>query len=125
MTWRDRAACADSDPELFFSDNDALVLAALDICGQCTVVEDCLQDAIDYSDTYGVRGGIWFDAKGKPQPPPNPKAPKRQPRTSVKCGTPSGYVTHRKNGEDPCDPCAYANAQYSKAWRAKRREAAA
>lgn len=44
--------------------------------------------------------------------------PERQP---IKHGTPGGYKTHRKRGEDACAACKAAEAQKSKNRRAQRR----
>jgi len=34
-----------------------------------------------------------------------------------RCGTPSGYVGHQRTGENPCDACTRAKAEYDKRWR--------
>ena len=33
-------------------------------------------------------------------------------RRAVQCGTHSGYNTHLRNGQTPCDPCRAANSAY-------------
>jgi WhiB family redox-sensing transcriptional regulator len=63
MTWRNRAACLDADPELFFpigSTGPALgqVEQAKVICGRCEVVEACLAWAIEFGQDAGVWGGL-------------------------------------------------------------------
>lgn len=60
--WRDEAACAVSDPELFFS-NGSFSGMALRICNEyCSVREECLQAALEEEAgaTYrhGLRGGL-------------------------------------------------------------------
>lgn len=50
MQWRDRAACRDEDPELFFpigSTGPALrqIEEAKAVCRRCPVVDDCLRYA--------------------------------------------------------------------------------
>lgn len=47
MTWRDRAACLDDDPELFFPVGNAgpallQIEAAKAVCHRCQVVETCV-----------------------------------------------------------------------------------
>jgi WhiB family transcriptional regulator, redox-sensing transcriptional regulator len=59
--WRERAACRDADPELFFplGTTDANLLqidAAKRICRTCPVREPCLRWALDSGDA-GVWGG--------------------------------------------------------------------
>ena len=63
MTWRNRAACLDADPELFFPTGNtgpALVQieAAKLICGRCDVVETCLNWAIEFGQDAGLWGGL-------------------------------------------------------------------
>ena len=43
----------------------------------------------------------------------------QRPGSAVRCGTASGYRSHQKNGEKPCDACAAAKSAYDK----RRREA--
>lgn len=40
------------------------------------------------------------------------------------CGTRSGYASHRRRGESPCDECREANSSYMRDYKAKRRLAA-
>jgi WhiB family redox-sensing transcriptional regulator len=61
MTWRNRAACLDGDPELFFPVGntgpavDQIEEAKL-VCFRCEVVETCLNWAIDSRQDAGVLG---------------------------------------------------------------------
>ena len=59
--WRKRAACAGLDPDLFFPAKNSGQGAAEDarrVCASCPVREDCLTDALDTFDHFGVRGGM-------------------------------------------------------------------
>ena len=67
--WQTRAKCHDADPELFFPDRDKklyrfVAAQARAICygrdGRpvCSVIEECLQDAIDKDELFGIRGGL-------------------------------------------------------------------
>lgn len=38
----------------------------------------------------------------------------------MKHGTPSGYATHRKRGENPCQDCRIALSDYQREWRRKK-----
>jgi WhiB family transcriptional regulator, redox-sensing transcriptional regulator len=63
MTWRDRAACLDEDPELFFpigNTGPALIQIeeAKAVCRSCQVIETCLKLAIDSGQDNGVLGGL-------------------------------------------------------------------
>lgn len=64
MTWRTSAACAGTDSDVFFP-SAATVRArggfreARRICAGCTVVAECLEDALsDRHDLFGFRGGM-------------------------------------------------------------------
>lgn len=64
--WRDRAACTDHHPELWFPESGGRGVAdpyrhARAICGSCTVRDDCLTDALRVEGDgypYGMRGGL-------------------------------------------------------------------
>ncbi|GGZ96774.1 WhiB family transcriptional regulator [Streptomyces echinoruber] len=62
MNWRDRAACRDEDPELFFpvgTGGTALLQAeqAKAVCRRCPVTEQCLEFALGMGQAVGVWGG--------------------------------------------------------------------
>lgn len=61
--WRERAACRDEDPELFFPIGDgALAQAQMErakaICARCPVVRECLAWALKTGQDAGVWGGL-------------------------------------------------------------------
>lgn len=68
MTWRDRAACLDEDPELFFPVGntgpalDQIEQAKL-VCDRCEVVRACLKWAVDSGQDAGVWGGLSADER--------------------------------------------------------------
>jgi WhiB family redox-sensing transcriptional regulator len=60
--WRDRAACADVDPDLFFpvgvtGPAVGQIAAAKAVCATCAVQATCLEFAITTNQEYGVWGG--------------------------------------------------------------------
>jgi WhiB family transcriptional regulator, redox-sensing transcriptional regulator len=62
MTWRNRSACLDEDPELFFpigSTGPALnqIARAKVVCGVCEVAVTCLKWANESGNDAGVWGG--------------------------------------------------------------------
>ena len=68
MTWRDRAACLDEDPELFFpigNSDPALrqTEKAKAVCRRCEVVDACLGWAIESGQDAGVWGGLSEDER--------------------------------------------------------------
>ncbi|MBA0125004.1 WhiB family transcriptional regulator [Haloechinothrix sp. YIM 98757] len=61
--WRQRAACRDSDPEVFFPitedvPDSARVAQAKAICASCPVQSECLDFALDNRLDHGVFGGM-------------------------------------------------------------------
>jgi WhiB family transcriptional regulator, redox-sensing transcriptional regulator len=68
MDWRQRAACLDEDPELFFpvgTTGPALdqVERAKQVCRRCDVAEACLEWALDTNQDAGVWGGMSEDER--------------------------------------------------------------
>ncbi|TDV47776.1 transcription factor WhiB [Actinophytocola oryzae] len=60
--WRDRAACRDADPELFFPVSDMgpgarQIADAKAVCGRCPVRTQCLDYAVETGLDHGVFGG--------------------------------------------------------------------
>jgi len=68
MTWRNRAACLDEDPGLFFpiwnagAELDQIAEAKI-VCHRCEVVERCLKWAIESHKDAGVWGGLSADER--------------------------------------------------------------
>jgi WhiB family redox-sensing transcriptional regulator len=63
MDWRDRAACRDEDPELFFPiGNTGPALLQIEeakaVCRVCPVAAECLEWALDSGQDAGVWGGL-------------------------------------------------------------------
>jgi WhiB family redox-sensing transcriptional regulator len=63
MSWRDRAACLDEDPDLFFPiGNTGLALLQIEeakaVCRRCEVVDICLKWAVEFGHDAGVFGGL-------------------------------------------------------------------
>ena len=63
MDWRDRSACLDEDPELFFPIGNTgpailQIEEAKQVCRRCEVREQCLQWALEAGQDHGVWGGL-------------------------------------------------------------------
>ena len=61
--WRNRAACRDTSPELFFPIGTTGVAldqidAAKRVCGECPVAGECLEFALATNQEAGVWGGL-------------------------------------------------------------------
>ena len=68
MDWRDRAACRDEDPELFFPiGNTGPALVQIDeakaVCRRCEVQAPCLAFALETGQDAGVWGGLSEDER--------------------------------------------------------------
>lgn len=55
-SWRDDAACADADPELFFPGRGVNTSEALAYCRRCPVRDRCLDAGLD--EHHGIWGGL-------------------------------------------------------------------
>lgn len=56
--WQERQACKGTDPSIFFpEDDDDPADEAKAICAQCSVSDECLEDAIARGEKIGVFGG--------------------------------------------------------------------
>lgn len=68
LEWRDLAACAGFDPELFFPAGETgpaaeQIRQAKRVCAGCEVQEDCLTYAIETNQVAGVWGGLTEDER--------------------------------------------------------------
>lgn len=66
--WRDRAACRDTSPELFFPIGTTGVAldqidAAKRVCDSCPVAHECLEFALATNQEAGVWGGLTEDER--------------------------------------------------------------
>jgi WhiB family redox-sensing transcriptional regulator len=62
-TWRSKAICKDTDPDLFFpvgTTGHALVqiARAKEVCGECPVRANCLDYALETNQDAGIWGGL-------------------------------------------------------------------
>ena len=53
--------CHSADPELFFSEQPAVIAQANALCGSCPMKAKCLQGALSRAEPVGVWGGELFD----------------------------------------------------------------
>lgn len=56
--WQERALCAQTDPEAFFPEKGGSTREAKRVCQNCDVREDCLQEALDNDERFGIWGGL-------------------------------------------------------------------
>lgn len=115
--WRDHAACAGMDTDMWFPtttgarpDPEAIAL-----CRNCPVRVECLEYAIVVGEQYGVWGGLTAKQlrgirkrRGLP-----PHARPSTFDTVTTCGeyhgTTTGARRHYRAGEPPCRACRRAN----------------
>lgn len=112
LGWQDKAACIGHPLHLFFPDKPdgrKAVDAARAICATCPVQAECLNYVMNGTggwQEFGVWAGTSPEERrilrrgGRP-------LPRRPP-----CGTTSGYQSHRRCGEPPCQACKTAHTQY-------------
>lgn len=69
VDWRNKAACRDEDPELFFPLNTNTkqgaeqIKEAKAVCNRCEVIGECLLWAMENSQDSGVWGGMSEDER--------------------------------------------------------------
>ena len=66
LEWRRQAACNDKDPNLWFPNQGSRAHKAINICRQCPVQTQCLNDALQLTnreDEHGIRGGYGVQAR--------------------------------------------------------------
>jgi WhiB family redox-sensing transcriptional regulator len=68
--WRDRSACRDADPDMFFPVGTTgaaveQIEAARHICGVCPVRAECLDFALATNQEAGIWGGTTEDERRK------------------------------------------------------------
>ena len=114
MDWRDRAACLEEDPELFFpigNTGPALlqIEQAKTVCRRCDVRDTCLQWALETGQDAGVWGGLSEDERRALK---RRRARNRLREASPRCRTPpaercarSGRLTPRADAA-PAGPAA-------------------
>jgi hypothetical protein len=123
--WQRHAACATADPDLFLAETGHALREARAVCTACPVTAACLTAALaeergtPAAGRAGIRGGLTPEQRAElagPATEPCPEAPAAETRPRkraagpVVCGTRGGYQKHRRNGEQACDLCRYANA---------------
>ncbi len=58
LSWRQRALCSQTDPEVFFPEKGGSTKDAKQVCAHCEVREQCLQWAIAHDERFGIWGGL-------------------------------------------------------------------
>jgi WhiB family transcriptional regulator, redox-sensing transcriptional regulator len=61
--WTRQALCAQTDPDVFFSDSVGQIEQAKETCSQCPVREECLSYALQMREEIGVWGGLDRDQR--------------------------------------------------------------
>jgi WhiB family redox-sensing transcriptional regulator len=56
--WQARGLCAQTDPGAFFPGKGESAAAAKAVCLRCPVRAECLADALERDEPYGVWGGL-------------------------------------------------------------------
>lgn len=56
--WVDHAICAQTDPEMFFPEKGGSTRDPKKVCQGCTVRAECLEDALERDERFGIWGGL-------------------------------------------------------------------
>jgi WhiB family transcriptional regulator, redox-sensing transcriptional regulator len=114
--WREDAACAGHDPELWHQppSNEHARRFAIDVCKGCPVRDACLTEALADRSLAGIWGATTENQRRnfRPKVPRAPRPP---------CGTPAAYDAHLRYKEPTCAPCREAQNANNRANRARRK----
>jgi len=114
--WVDGAACAQTDPELFFPEKGQQVVKAKLVCFRCPVRNECLQYAL----TSPIRvDGIWGGTTPKQRQDMRRRLGVRTDNYYDRCGTAAGARRHYRRNEPVCADCKRAELLYNRELRAK------
>lgn len=58
MIWWEQALCRGVNPETFFPKQGASNVKARQYCGRCPVSTECLEEAMQRPEQYGIWGGL-------------------------------------------------------------------
>lgn len=58
LSWQERALCAQTDPEAFFPEKGGSTREAKKICEVCPVRAQCLANALEHDERFGIWGGL-------------------------------------------------------------------
>lgn len=115
--WRDSAACARIDPEVFFPEKRGRNIYAKAVCAVCPVVDQCLEYALEMERNTEViaRAGVWggLSVAERSKLLPRRETYVRRPRAG--CGSDAGAKAHRRRGEIPCEDCLEAERAATRA----------
>ena len=114
--WRQRAACVDVDPEVFFPPDNKKSSRemAIRVCAGCPVRAECWREAVDTGERYGIRAGVWLETRRN-----KARAIKSEWPTKTAHGTHQGYEAHRIRGQEACELCRTAHTEYRRQRRAQ------
>jgi WhiB family redox-sensing transcriptional regulator len=120
QAWRADAACRGMDTaEVFFPARGQSVAPAMAICGGCPVQTECRTEAMVDPMNSGIWGATSHRQRRIIRSANNPNhAPARKP---IDHGSVSGYESHQRRRESPCDACRDAyNTHHRNAVRKRR-----
>lgn len=106
--WQHRAACRGLDPDLFFPEVGSTGTEARAVCNTCPVRAQCLDDAINRDEKFGIWGGMAHLER-------RAETRRRGGRTrerEITHGTLAGHRTRSKQPDGPCPICRDAAARY-------------
>ena len=108
--WIESAACASTDPALYYADNATDTRAAVRVCGGCPVAVECRANAIATGDNWGVQGGLtesqrWRLVHGPGKSPSRAQKAGNAREQQIEHGTRAGDAGDLREGEPYCVAC--------------------
>jgi WhiB family redox-sensing transcriptional regulator len=110
--WVEGAACAQTDPELFFPDRGKPSVEAKLVCRRCPAAAACLEFALN--SPIRVQG-VWGGTTEKERRELRRQQGVKTDNYYDRCGTTAGVRRHYRRSERPCADCRRAEMLARKA----------
>ena len=107
QSWVEEAACAQTDPELFFPEKGQPSALAKLVCRRCPVIAQCLEYAVN---SPILLEGVWGGTSMKQRQELRRQRSVQTRNNFDACGTPAGARRHYRAKEVPCASCRRAEA---------------
>jgi WhiB family redox-sensing transcriptional regulator len=114
--WLPDAACAQTDPEMFYPEKGGSTRQAKSVCGVCEVRADCLDYALANDEQFGIWGGLPPRERRKlakvlgKQKPPSKASVASTRRSAATWSRQSQFLARHKTTADQIRAWATANS---------------
>lgn len=118
--WRDRAICAQTDPELWFPDKGGSPRQAKQVCADCPVRWECLAHALSHNERWGVWGGFTVEERERMRAPKVAEPIPLRQRIPIDIGERTHGTHAGWNAGCQCRACEAAEKFYQRSRHVRR-----